>query len=86
MSLKYLNRNLLHVALSQVSVSGVIAMALLQYFKLKILVLPDPNGSLARVVPFSSITATNEAVKNAILKMADTSSDTSKASKASLKG
>ena len=65
-------------------------MSLLQYFKLKRSVLPNPNGPLARVMPSSSIAMANEAVKNAISKTTDTSSDTSedtsKALNASLKG
>ena len=48
--------------------------------------MPNPTGPLARVMPSSSIAVANEAVKNAISKTTDTSSDTSKALNASLKG
>ena len=41
-------------------------MSLLQYFKVKRPILPNPNGSLSKVMPCSSIIAANEAVKNAI--------------------
>ena len=48
-------------------------MSVLQYFKLKRPVLPNPNGLLAKVVPSSSIIVANEAVKYAISKTSDTS-------------
>ena len=57
-------------------------MSLLQYYKIKKPVLPNPNGPLARVVPSSSIVAANEVVKNVI---SEATAGTSEGLKGSLK-
>ena len=41
-------------------------MSLLDYFKLKEGSLPDPRGSLARVIPSSAIAVANSEVENSV--------------------
>ena len=60
----------------------LIILSLLQYYKIKRPVFPNPNGPLARVVPSSSIVATNEVVKNVI---SEATAGTSEGLKGSLK-
>jgi len=50
----------------------------LQYFQLKRSVLPNPNGSLSKMMPLSSIVTANDAVLNLNLIEQKTAGEASK--------